>query len=129
MPKRPELSKGEIVVARAVWELQEGTVGTVHEEVCRKEGMDYSTVQTYLRRLEAKGYVSTRRDGRNKVYRPKVQASHVIRGIVADVVQRLFDGETVAMMNHLVRDHSLSRQEIEHLRSLLDELEDSNHAN
>ncbi len=125
MAKRPEVSKGELVVIRAVGELQEGTVGSIHEAVCCNSDMDYSTVQTYLRRLEAKGYLRTRRDGRTKIYSAKVKAGKVVRETVSDLVQRLFDGEVLAMMNHLVRDHGINRKEIEQLRSLLDELEGS----
>ena len=125
MAKRPELSKGEIVVARAVWQLGEGTVGAVFEEVSRSGDMDYSTVQTYLRRLEQKGYVRAQRQGRSKLYSAKVQAGSVIREIVGDLVERLFGGETISMMNHLVRDHALTRDDREQLRKLLDELEES----
>ena len=102
MAKRAQLSKGELTVARAVWRLEEGTVGLIHQEVCRNTEMDYATVQTYLRRLEAKDYLRVRREGRNKVYSAKVRASKVIRDTVHDLVERLFDGEVVAMVNHLV---------------------------
>ncbi len=124
MAKRPELSKGELTVARAVWQLREGTVGSIYEEVCQTVAMDYSTVQTYLRRLEAKGYLRTKREGRNKIYSAKVQATQVIRETVRDLVGRLFDGEVVAMVNHLVRDHGMSKEDLRELRSVLAELED-----
>ena len=126
MAKRAQLSKGELTVARAVWRLEEGTVGLIHQEVCRNTEMDYATVQTYLRRLEAKDYLRVRREGRNKVYSAKVRASKVIRDTVHDLVERLFDGEVVAMVNHLVRDHKLSGADLEQLRSLLAELEGNN---
>jgi len=123
MAKRAELSKGELIVARAVWRLREGSVGLIHEEVCQAVEMDYSTVQTYLRRLETKGYLRTQRNGRNKIYSAKVQATQVIRETVCDLVGRLFDGEVVAMVNHLVRDHGLSKEDLQELRSVLEELE------
>ncbi|NOZ39836.1 MAG: BlaI/MecI/CopY family transcriptional regulator [Planctomycetes bacterium] len=125
MAKRPELSKGELTVARAVWRLREGSVGSIHEEVSHAVAMDYSTVQTYLRRLEAKGYLRTKREGRNKIYSAKVQATQVIRETVRDLVGRLFDGEVVAMVNHLVRDHGMSKEDLQELRSVLAELEDA----
>ncbi len=124
MAKRQELSKGELTVARAVWRLREGTVGTIHTEVCEIVEMDYSTVQTYVRRLEAKGYLRVKREGRNKLYSAKIKSSQVIRETVRDLVQRLFDGEVLAMVNHLVRDHELSREDLDALRTMLTELED-----
>jgi predicted transcriptional regulator len=123
MPKSAKLSPGEMTVARAVWELGEAAVGAVHEQVQTRQNMDYATVQTYLRRLEAKGCLASRRDGRTKIYRPKVAAQRVVRDAVSDLVRRLFDGEVLAMMNHLVRDHGMSPQEIDQLRQMLDDAE------
>jgi predicted transcriptional regulator len=123
MAKSPNLSRGEMVVARAVWELGEGAVGAVHEQVAHRQAMDYATVQTYLRRLETKGFLKSRRVGRTKVYRPKVAGSRVLRDAVGDLLHRLFDGEVLAMVNHLVRDHGMRRQDIAKLRKLIDEAE------
>ena len=74
MSKRPPISRGELEVARAVWGLGEATVGQVYDALAERKDIDYSTVQTYLRRLEAKGYLKTRRQGRNKLYCPRVAA-------------------------------------------------------
>jgi predicted transcriptional regulator len=123
MPKSAKLSPGEMIVARAVWELGEAAVGAVHEQVAARENMDYATVQTYLRRLEAKGCLASRREGRTKIYRPKVAATRVVRDAVSDLVRRLFDGEVLAMMNHLVRDQGMTKQEITELRKMLDDAE------
>ncbi len=123
MPKPAKLSPGELVVARAVWELGEGAVGIVHEHVQERQPMDYATVQTYLRRLETKGCLTSRRDGRTKIYRPKTPAHRVVRDAVGDLLGRLFDGEVLAMMNHLVRAHGVTRRDIAELRKLLDDVE------
>ena len=123
MPARPALSKGELEVARAVWDLQEATVGEVHLWFPKNRKLDYTTVQTYLRRLESKGYVKTRREGRNKIYSPKVPPHQVIRETVDDLMNRLFDGETLPLMQHLIQDRGISREETHKLRDLLDQLE------
>jgi predicted transcriptional regulator len=125
MPKSAKLSPGEMIVARAVWELGEAAVGAVHEQVAAREDMDYATVQTYLRRLETKGCLTSRRDGRTKIYRPKVAAKRVVRDAVSDLVRRLFDGEVLAMMNHLVRDQGLTQNDIKELRRMLDKMDDN----
>lgn len=123
MPKSAKLSPGEMIVASAVWELGEAAVGAVHGQVAAREDMDYATVQTYLRRLEIKGCLTSRRDGRTKIYRPKVAAKRVVRDAVSDLVHRLFDGEVLAMMNHLVRDQGMTKKDITELRKMLDDAE------
>jgi predicted transcriptional regulator len=112
-----------MIVARAVWDLGEAAVGAVHEQVVVREDMDYATVQTYLRRLETKGALTSRREGRTKIYRPKVAAKRVVSDAVGDLVRRLFDGEMLAMMNHLVRDQGMSKKDIAELRKMLDDHE------
>src|SRR4051794_260276 len=123
MPRRPELSKGEMEVARVLWDLGEATLGQVFDACRREREIDYTTVQTYLRRLETKGYLRTRRDGRTKVYRPKVQPSQVIRETVNDLLRRLFGGQALPLLRHLIDDRKITANEIEELRALLSQLE------
>lgn len=123
MPKRPHMSRGELDVARAVWQLEEATVGQVFDLVSERKDVDYSTVQTYLRRLESKGYLRTRRDGRNKIYRPRVDAGRVTSETVDDLVDRLFDGEPLELMQHLICARGINADEVRQLREMLDEWE------
>jgi predicted transcriptional regulator len=123
MPPRPPLSKGELEVARAVWELGEATMGQVFQWFPEDRRMDYAAVQTYLRRLEAKGYVRARRSGRTKVYQSKVESAQVIRETVGDLMTRLFGGETLPLMLHLIEDRGITPEETRQLRQALDALE------
>ena len=123
MPPRPPLSKGEMEVARAVWELGEATVGQVFQQLPDDRGMDYTTVQTYMRRLEAKGYVRARREGRTKIYQPKVEPTQVIRETVDDLTARLFGGETLPLMLHLIEERGITPDQTRQLRKALDDLE------
>ena len=64
MTERPALSKGELEVARVLWELGSASVRRVHEALPAAREIDFTTVQTYLRRLETKGYAKAKLDGR-----------------------------------------------------------------
>jgi len=123
MAKRPALSKAEMEVAHIVWTLQGATVRAVLEALPANRNVDYKTVQTYLRRLEAKGYLSSKRDGRSLVYSASVRPKLVIRETVHDFVGRLFGGEALPLVEHLIREEGLSQTDIGRLRELLDELE------
>ena len=59
---KQKLSKSEMETARVLWSLGSGTVREVHETLASERAIEFGTVQTYLRRLEAKGYV--KRKGR-----------------------------------------------------------------
>ncbi|QDT30193.1 Penicillinase repressor [Gimesia panareensis] len=122
MTERPALSKGELEVARALWDLKQATVREVFETFPESRGIDFTTVQTYLRRLEQKGYIKARLDGRTRVYSPRVKPRTVIRETVDDLVDRLFAGETFPLMQHLIEDRNVSREDLDALKSLLDQL-------
>ena len=123
MTERPGLSKAELEVARLVWDAGSATVREVLEALPTGRRLDYKTVQTYLRRLEAKGYLRTKREGRSLRYLPRISARKVIRETVEDFMNRLFDGEALTLFEHLIRDRGLSDEEIQKLRDLLDDLE------
>ncbi|MBL8817265.1 MAG: BlaI/MecI/CopY family transcriptional regulator [Planctomyces sp.] len=123
MPPRTGLSKAELEIARIVWQLKGASVRQVFESLPSGRDIDFSTVQTYLRRLEEKGYLNVRLDGRNRVYSPKVKPQTVIRETVSEMVDLLFGGETMPLMKHLVEERQFSSNDIHQLRELLDRLE------
>lgn len=123
MPERPVPARSELEVARIVWELDGATVRQVLDALPEDRGLDFKTVQTYLRRLEAKGYLRTERAGRSNVYRPLVRPAQVIGEMMDDFLNRLFDGQVLPLFQHLVHDRGLSGEEIHQLRELLDRLE------
>ena len=121
MTERQMLSKGELEVARTLWELKRATVREVHEAMPGKRRMDFATEQTYLRRLEKKGYLNARLEGRTRVYSAKIKPRTVIRETVDDLVERLFAGDTMPLMQHLIKERGITSEDLETLKSLLDE--------
>ena len=125
MAERPALSKGEMEVARLLWELGSASVRQVHEALPTGREVDFTTVQTYLRRLETKGYAKARLDGRVRIYAPRVKPRTVIRETVDDLIDRLFGGEAMPLMKHLIEDRGISEADLAQLRKLLDETDEA----
>ena len=123
MPDRPALSKGEMEVARVLWGLGKATVREVHEALPPERGIDFTTAQTWLRRLETKGYIKAELDGRVRVYQPRVRATTVIRETLDDLIERLFGGDALPLMRHLIEDRGASHEELAELRELIDRME------
>jgi BlaI family transcriptional regulator, penicillinase repressor len=123
MPKRPPVAKSELEVAQLVWQLGSASVRQVLDVLPPERGLDFKTVQTYLRRLEAKGYLRSKREGRAKIYVARVQPAQVVREVINDFVHRLFGGETIPLFQHLITDRGLTDAEIGQLREMLDRLE------
>lgn len=127
MSKR-NLSKSEMEAVRVLWSLGSATVREVHETLAVERGIEFGTVQTYLRRLEAKGYVKSSLNGRVRVYRARIKPDRVIRETVDEMVGRLFGGETMPLMRHLIEQSEMSRDDIEELRQLVDKMKETNDA-
>ena len=121
--RRPALSKAELETARIVWSRGEATVRQVLEAMPPDRQVEYKTVQTFLRRLQAKGYLNIRREGKTILYRPRVRAAQVVRETVRDFLARLFDGQALPLVEHLISDRGLSPDEIAKLRAMLNRLE------
>ncbi len=124
MVDRPGLSKGEMTVARILWEQSSSSVRQVHEALPANQSMDIATVQTYLRRLEAKGYATSVLNGRIRIYKAKTKAKTVIRQTVDDLVARLFGGPTMPLVRHLIEDHGINADDLVELRKLIDRMQD-----
>ncbi len=123
MSPKTGVSKGEMEVARVVWALGDATPRQIFEAYPNERNVDFTTVQTYLRRLEAKGYLRARREGKAKFYSPRTKPGTVIREAIDDLVDRLFDGEALPLMRHLIHRRGMSGEEIEELREELNRLE------
>jgi predicted transcriptional regulator len=121
MPKLPGLAKSEQEIVRIVWDQGQATVREVYDALPPERRPDFKTVQTYLRRLKAKGYLRTRREGRSDVYRPRIRPQTVVSEVIEDFVSRLFGGDAFPLVLHLVNDRGLKADEVEKLRELLDQ--------
>lgn len=123
MVEKPGLSKGELTVARLLWEHGPAGVRQIHAAFPTGQEMDLTTVQTYLRRLEAKGYASSVLQGRARIYTAKTKAKTVIRSTVDELVTRLFGGETMPLVRHLIEDRKITAQELSDLKAMIARIE------
>ena len=123
MTKRrlPALSASETEILRLVWDLGAGTVQQVCERLPARRTITYATVQTLLRRLEKKGYVRHRAEGKAHVFFPAVQQEHVIKRSVNDFLERLFGGDPIPLVQHLAEHGKIDAEDIEELKKLIED--------
>jgi predicted transcriptional regulator len=107
-------------ILAALWRTGPGTISDVHEALGQPIG--YTTVQTRLNRLVSKGVV-TKSDERPAHYQAGLLPEEVSRGDLEMLVRRVNSGQVVPLVAYLVRDRTLTRDEIDDLRRLIDEAE------
>ena len=107
------LSPLEHEVMAILWRLGSATAAQVVEALPKP--LTNATVRTLLRRLEAKGYVRHRVEGRVFVYAPRVAETQAATGAVRRIVQRFFGGSTSKLLAGLVDEGLIDPAEVRRL--------------
>lgn len=111
----------QYAIMRVLWEEVEATVARVQERLAESERHEraLTTIATMLTKMEKKGVVAHRSEGRLFVYRPLVQEDLVRRSMVTELTERLFQGDYGALVSHLLDEQDIDRAELTRLRALL----------
>src|ERR1051325_7269571 len=102
MARKPSaaLTDGEAAVMAVVWRLRRASVGDVVAAMNESRAVTYSTVQTILRILESKGYLTHDKVARAFIYEPVVDERQARRRALRHLVNRLFEGSpSLLVMN------------------------------
>jgi predicted transcriptional regulator len=106
----------QLAIMRVFWGDGEASVTEVHEALRVSHGLAPTTIATMLKKMEKKGVLAHRTEGRRFIYRPTVSEESVTRTMVADLADRLFNGNTVALVSHLLRAHEVDAEELDDLQ-------------
>jgi BlaI family penicillinase repressor len=119
--RRPSLTltSAELEIMNIVWELGRATVRDVYERLRERRKVAYTSVMTFMKILEQKGYLKKRLADRAYLYQPARPRRQVVGAMVRDFVERVFQGAAKPLLVHLVEDHSLSPQDLAEIRSLM----------
>lgn len=82
-----------------------------------------STITTMVRRMTDKGLLTYDTQGRAKCFRPAVSRRDVVAQETQSLLHRAYRDSVGLMMSGLIRDHKLTRADIDALRTILDEAE------
>ena len=121
--KSKTLTEQELEIMKVVWELQTATVREVYEILLRRRNIAYTTVMTMMNILEEKGYLKKRADDKAYLYRPTKAKAKVIRAMLQDFVNRVFNGSAQPLLVQLVKDRHLSGKDLEEIGRQIREAE------
>jgi predicted transcriptional regulator len=119
--RSPTLTDTETRLMHVLWARQRATVTAVAAALPRQHVVASNTVQTMLRVLERKGYVSHEQVGRAFVYRPIVERTAARRPALGDLTKSLFDGSPSLLLLNLLEDERLDPTERQRLKQLIAE--------
>jgi predicted transcriptional regulator len=114
------LTDAEAAVMAVVWRLRRASVGEVLAAMNETRAVTYSTVQTILRILETKGYVTHEKVARAFIYEPVVDERQARRRALRHLVNRLFEGSPSLLVMNVLEDEDIDPAEREQLRKLIE---------
>jgi BlaI family penicillinase repressor len=105
---------------KIIWRRESATVRDVYEDLLERRKIAYTTVMTGLKTLEHKGYLRSTQQDRAYVYRPTRPRQQVIKGMVREFVDRVFNGSAEPLVVHLLEDRQLSEAELREISRMLE---------
>ncbi len=119
MKRKRQLGDLQLAIMRVLWERGEAPAIEVHRALLEERGLAVTTIKTMLRKLEEYGCVEHRTNGRQFIYRPAIAEADVRHGMVGELVQRLFSGDSAALVNHLVQSGEINADDLDGLGKIV----------
>jgi predicted transcriptional regulator len=109
-----------------LWERGEVSVGDVRAALKPRHDLAHTTVSTLLTRLEKKGIVRHRAEGRQYLYSPAVEAARVQRSMMrglSQMLDQLFGGDLTHAVSHLLSKSDIDEDDLARVKELIEQKE------
>lgn len=123
MDESPELTDLQVAVLRVLWRGGEPTVQQIQAALHPERPLAVTTVATLLSRLEKRGVVAHRSEGRIYRYRACLSEEEARRSMVGGLAGRLFGGDVTALVSHLLGGERVGAGELARIREMIDRRE------
>jgi predicted transcriptional regulator len=107
-------------VLEFVWRRGEATVADVFEHLGRRRSMVYTTVLVAMQKLEKKGWLTHRTEGRAYVYRPARSRASAQAGVLSEMLDAVFGGDPKLLVTQLLDARSWTPAELSAMRQLIE---------
>src|SRR6516225_4695095 len=121
----PKPTASELEILHVLWERGPSTVREVHQALSDKRPIGYTSVLKLMQIMTAKGTLRRNEEQRAHVYEAVQPAEKTKRQLALDVLQRVFDGSASQLMMHALADRKASKEEVDELRRLLNDYEET----
>lgn len=123
--KRPKIEKPftevELEIMNFVWLLGNCTVKEVQEALSKDRGLAYTSVATMMKILEQKGALQSEKKEKAHNYQPLISKIEYEKISLEHLKTNVFGGDPTSMVMRLLNDSDLSMEEIENIRSFVNE--------
>lgn len=113
-----QLTRGEEDIMQILWQLSDATV---NEIIARTEEPHpaYTTVATFLKILENKGFVGHRAEGKSYRYHPLVAREEYARGVMSSMLATYFDGSLARLVSFFSQHEKIDMREMDEILDIM----------
>ena len=113
-----KLTRGEEEVMQILWQLGAGSINDLIAAM-QEPKPKYTTIATFVKILENKGYVGRTERGKSYEYYPLVPKEEYAKTVVSSILNSYFDGSLAQMVSFFSRREDLSIQETEQILAII----------
>jgi predicted transcriptional regulator len=123
MAKLPKPTDAELAILRVLWQRGPSTVRQVHDALNETKKTGYTTVLKFLQIMHEKGLVSRDETPYAHVYQARLPREEAQRTLVADLLNRAFDGSMGGLVLQALSSKKASKEELSEIRKILRDYE------
>ncbi len=124
--KLKRLPDAELNVMLKLWDTKGEVSRSYLDEALCDFGWSINTINTYLTRLAAKGFVELRREGKLNLYRPIVSKEDYLTFESRAFLGKLYSNSVSGFVTSLSRGNGIDKKQLDELQTLLDTLKGGN---
>ena len=109
----------ELEILKIIWRDSPLSGREIRDALSPGRELAYTSVMTMLKIMNQKKYLRRRKVTGGFVYAPRVTEQDVARGMLGDLVNRVFDGSALAVMLNLLETSDIDQAELNELRKLI----------
>lgn len=118
--KKVNLSDAEWKVMNLLWEEAPRTMMQITNALKEETGWTKHTVMSFLKRMEEKGALHYAEGEKARLYYPDLKREEAALRETEDFLDRVFQGKMGMMLNTMVQQRALSREDLEELHKILE---------
>lgn len=120
-----KISESELEIMKLLWENSPLSSNDIISALSEDMNWSSQTIKTFLNRLLKKEAIGFEKSGRIYLYYPNVSHEEYVKGENKSFLKRVYDGALDMLFSKFIEDENLSDEDIDRLKSLLDEKKSS----
>jgi len=123
MSKRTKPTPAELEILDLLWEMRRARVSDIHRAMSERRPTTYTTVLKLLQIMLEKGLVRRDEKGKAHIYRPAQSQQQTQSKLVTDLLDKVFRGSALKLVQHVLETKPASREELAEIRKLIADAE------